>query len=53
MLKQEVTRANKKISETKQKTADMQELQIKNDETVIRKIEQQQMNEEKKKQELE
>ena len=31
----------------------MQELQIKNDETVIRKIEQQQMNEEKKKQELE
>ena len=49
MLRQEVTRANKKITETKTKTQQMQQLQIKNDEQVIRKLEEQQKNEEKRK----
>ena len=49
MLKQEVSRANKKISETKTKTHQMQQLQIKNDETVIKRIEEAQRREEKAK----
>ena len=49
MLRQEVTRANKKITETKTKTQQMQKLQIQNDEQVIRKLEEQQKNEEKRK----
>ena len=53
MLRTEVVRAKKKINETKTKTKQMNDLQIKNDETVIRRIEEQQKNEEKKNLELE
>ena len=51
MLKQEVSRATKKINETKTKTNKMHSLQQKNDEKVIRKMEQAQKNEERKQQE--
>ena len=53
MLRTEVVRAKKKINETKTKTKQMNDLQIKNDETVIRRIEEQQKNEERKNLELE
>ena len=48
MLKQEVVRANKKITETKTKTKEMQNLQKQNDSSVISKAEQNKKREEAK-----